>query len=505
MSGMWSVLDNPQRQQKDIVILSVPFVDSPAPVAAPAVLKSVVEKHGFSCLAVDCNSPVYQKVNQHKHGVDMIDFYLHGNVAESVGSEIFNDLDRLTDQILSWNPTWVGLSLLSSETQNAAKWILYLLKKKQPGIKTLLGGSGSGTSANILGSFVPTMFSQGLLDFHIDGDGELALIEALKSNTDFPGINGQPKRYLTDEEIDQLPFADYSDYNLEHWADPKINITASRGCVRQCKFCHYIEAHKKFQWRRADRVFAEMLSQINRYGITKFAFADSLVNGNVKEFNRLITLLAEHNENNPTQPIRWSGFYILRNRSANDEWLWDTLKKSGAVRLAVGVESFSQKIRYELGKKFDDDAIIHHFRLAQKHGIGIIALLLVGYPTETPEDIKICIEWIKNNSNLGDTVGLSFASMAIIPGTQLDRDKFRFGVIMQEDTRELNRSREWVTDQFQHVNNWQTRQQWLKTYYQTAVENGFRTDIDYSTFQQRYLTDIDRAPKDPRSILEQSL
>ena len=95
--------------------------------------------------------------------------------------------------------------------------------------------------------------------------------------------------------------------------------------------------------------------------------------------------------------------------------------------------------------------------------------------------------------------------MAIIPGTQLDRDKFRFGVIMQEDTRELNRSREWVTDQFQHVNNWQTRQQWLKTYYQTAVENGFRTDIDYSTFQQRYLTDIDRAPKDPRSILEQSL
>jgi len=73
MSGMWSVLDNPQRQQKDIVILSVPFVDSPAPVAAPAVLKSVVEKHGFSCLAVDCNSPVYQKVNQHKHGVDMIE------------------------------------------------------------------------------------------------------------------------------------------------------------------------------------------------------------------------------------------------------------------------------------------------------------------------------------------------------------------------------------------------------------------------------------------------
>jgi radical SAM superfamily enzyme YgiQ (UPF0313 family) len=499
---MWDSLINKNNQQRDVVIVSLPYVESAIPTAAPAALKPIVESTGLTCLAVDSSVSMYNKILLHPNKKEMLDFYMDGKLAESVEQEIFDDLDDLTNKILSWSPKWIGLSLLSADIQNSARWVLYLLREKNSQVKIFVGGAGCGISATVLGSFIPDMFEQNLIDYHIHGDGEIALAELLMGNDTYAGINGVPNKYLTDTQIHSLPFPDYTDYQLDLYDRPAIILTGSRGCVRQCTFCDYIEAHTKFQWRTAESIFSEMLYQIEKYKITKFIFSDSLTNGNIKEFNKLLVLLADYNEKNPGNKIIWAGYYIIRNKSSTDEWIWEMLQKSGAQQLAIGIESFSQSIRYQLGKKIDDESIIHHFTLAQKMGIHIIVLTLVGYPTETIDDSNACVNWLKNNAKFNDILAFSFSTVAITPGTQLDREKFKFGVIMIEEEREATKSRGWSTSQYQQQNNITTREELLVKYVNAARENGFILDTDHSTLQQRYIDGKLLNSLDPRSIIE---
>jgi hypothetical protein len=245
-----------------------------------------------------------------------------------------------------------------------------------------------------------------------------------------------------------------------------------------------------------------MLYQQEKYNCNKFAFADSLVNGNQKEFNTLISKLADHNATlDSDKKIKWGGYYIFRNKSSGDDKLWKNISESGGSLLAVGIESFSQKIRYQIGKKFDDESIIHHLHLAKKYGVKLLFLMLVGYPTETDEDKKICLDWIKNNKQFADTVTFSFSMMRIIPGTQLHRSTNNLGIAIQ-DPNNITQYRFWTTSKFQINNNIQLREQWLKEYIAESRENGFSLDSDYSLVQKNYFSQLNA---DPRSILENSI
>ena len=502
---MWDNLENKQNLQKDVLIIALPFVETVHAVAAPAALKPCVEKAGFSCLAVDANITALKQIQNNPNAGKLLDFYYSGKIHQDIEQELYDYFNTFVDKILSWNPKYIAFSMLSSSIQNPARWLLYFLGKRNHKAKIIVGGSGASTSAGELGSFVPEMLELNLIDFHITGDGEISLIECLKGNTNYPGINGIPKTYLTDDQVANLPYPDYSDYNLSLWNKLTVTITGSRGCVRSCHFCDYIEYHKNFQWRTGQQIFNEMISQSEKFQVRRFHFADSLVNGNVKEFNILITLLADYNTKNPDKAFSWGGYYIIRNKSSTDEWLWRTLKQSGAKILSIGIESLSQRVRYELGKKFDDESVVHHFYLAQKYGIKVDALMLVGYPNETNEDVINTVKWIQEHKSLGDTISFSFSTVAITPGTQLDRNKSKYGIIIDESKRESTLSREWTTSQFNHDNNFQNREKWLMVYQKVAKENNFTCGHEWSPLQNHYYNRLAGQHPDPRKILEDIL
>lgn len=499
---MWEILENKYNQQKDVLIIALPYVDTKYSLAAPAFLKPCVERIGLSCLAVDANITALHLVKNSQFKDKWIDFFYSNKIYQEIEEELYNYLNTFIEKILSWNPKWVAFSLLTSDNQNIARWLLYFLRKRNSQIKIIVGGSGCGISAAELGNFIPEMFERKLIDYHIRGDGEISLVELLKGNTEYPGINGIPGQFLTDQQIQELPDPDYSDYDLSQWDDKTVTIVGSRGCVRNCSFCDFIEYHTKFQWRSAEDIFNEMLRQSEKFQVQKFNFADSLVNGNVKVFNQLITLLADYNNKNPDKKFSWAGFYIIRNKSSTDEWTWKTLKESGAKILSIGIESFSQTVRYELGKKIDDDAVLHHFYLAQKYGVKVLALLLVGYPNETQEDVLNSIAWIKNNKSLSDTVIFTFSTVAISPGTQLDRIKSKYGVIIDENKRESSKSRIWATTQYNHVNDFLNREKWLLAYQEACKESGFITSRDWSDLIDHYQNKIVEKYVDPRKIME---
>lgn len=487
---MWTPLDNPNNEQRDFVLVSVPWVDSQSPLAGPAALKGVIESTGMSCLAVDLNVCITEKIKNHQHFKELQDFYLDGILSEKVEDEIYQDFEDLVDSILTWRPKWVGFSLLVVDTQIAARWIIRILRERAPEVTIVLGGPGCGiTGTGTADDFIQGLFNFDLIDYHVSGDAEISLPELLRGNTTYPGINGIPWQYLTSEQLENIIYPDYSDYHFDTMWEGKnvvLSLTASRGCVRNCTFCDYIESHTKFQWRRAENVFGEMLFQQERFGVSKFVFADSLINGNVREFNRLMELMSEHNKANPDKRMGWTSFYIVRNRTSDDERVWQLIEDSGCYLLCIGIEHFSPRVRYHMGKKVDTESITWHMYQAKKHNIKVVGLCLIGYPIETAEDREINLEWLRNNPELGDTIIFSWSSMRIIPNTQIDRRRDELGIKMDPDKDSLMRIKSWESVHYE--NTLEERARWVAEAVRVSHENGFKVDADvYSQAQARFI------------------
>jgi radical SAM superfamily enzyme YgiQ (UPF0313 family) len=221
------------------------------------------------------------------------------------------------------------------------------------------------------------MLERGLVDYHVRGDGEHALQQLLLGNVSYPGINSLDWRQINNEELSELPYPDYTNYDFAKYKKLMLGIQGSRGCVRTCTFCDFIANWTKFQWRTGEAIFEEMKFQYEKFGVRHFKFQDALTNGNLKEFNKLIQLLADYNDANPDKKFHWGGFYIFRDRSASDEKMWQTLAKSGADVLVVGIENLNEDIRYAIGKKFSNDSITFHIQQAKLHGVMLEFLFIV--------------------------------------------------------------------------------------------------------------------------------
>jgi hypothetical protein len=266
-------LNNTKNQQVDVVIITVPWTDSSIPLMAPAVLKPIVEKAGFSCLAVDLNAEVFAKTNGLTNFNDVVGFFFDEQCLSEQCQHFINDLiQSIARAVVSWQPRYVGLSLFSYVCRPAARWIIYFIKKIDPSIQIIVGGAGCLEQFTGPAYFAQELLDANLADYHIRGDGENSLYELLKGNDSYSGVNDISWQQIEQDELETLPVPDYDNYNFDLYIKQAIAIQGSRGCVRKCKFCDYIENWKKFQWRTADNIFEEMVQQYKKYNIRFFKF-----------------------------------------------------------------------------------------------------------------------------------------------------------------------------------------------------------------------------------------
>jgi radical SAM superfamily enzyme YgiQ (UPF0313 family) len=250
----------------------------------------------------------------------------------------------------------------------------------------------------------------------------------LKGNHTYPGINSSTWQPI--ENLNELPYPDFGDYMFSQYQHAGIPICDSRGCVRSCEFCDIIEHWKKYQYRTAENIFGEILHQVKLYGIRKFLFYNSLTNGNMKEFLRLLDLFCAYNEQHPDNELSWEGYFIVRNQKQHSEELWKKIKKSNGI-LQLGIESVVENVRISLGKNFTNADIDFHLEMAKKYSVPLMLLLIIGYPTETKKDFEFTEQWFKQRSGYFNhpvqSVVLSLA--AILPNTQLERRQTDYGIV----------------------------------------------------------------------------
>jgi hypothetical protein len=414
-----------------IVICSIPYTETDAPLLAPALLKACVTRAGFSATAIDLNFEILNRIRLDPNRFKIIDFFQTQRINDEVEQTIGDLIEYSAIRILETNPTIVGFSLLTQDCQFFTVWLCYYLKLLNSNVKIVIGGSGiKNFIAQSEINFGKSLLNSELIDAYINGDGEYAFVEYIKGNFDYPGINSDDWEAIQD--LNQLPFADFSDYTLSDYPQRSITICDSRGCVRACEFCDIIEHWKKYQYRSAENIFSEMVHQMTKHNIKHFVFNNSLTNGNVREFKKLLDLICEYNEDNTAQ-ISWEGYFIIRAASQHPEELWLKLKKSNA-RLFLGVESVIEPIRIKLGKNFSNTDIDYHLDMAKQYQVPLMLLLIAAYPTETQVDFAFTKQWFIDRVEYANIpvfhVQVSMAS--ILPGTKLKREQENHKLVVGE-------------------------------------------------------------------------
>ena len=402
------------------------MTETTAPVMAPAMLKSIAKLAGVPSRAFDLNAIIYNIVINHPKKNDILSFLYFEQVVPGIELELEQLFKTMVDEIMLTVPNLVCLSLLHYQCQTSTKWLCYYLKKYHPDVKILIGGTGiTSELATTDRSYARNLQRLGLIDNFLIGDGENAFYDYLVAEQkDTP-------EFTVIDDLNQLPYPNYDDYDFGIYDSAFLGILGSRGCVRQCTFCDIHEHWKKFNYRNGQNIFEEMISQNKKYGIRYFKFQDSLINGNVKEYNHLIGLLAKHNKNNPTNTLHWSSYFIFRPASQMSEAQWKLTAESGAHVLSVGIESLVDKNRHHIKKKFSNEDIEHSLAMAKKYGVKIFFIVLVGYVTETEEDHLASLQWLRDHQHYAQdpihrlSVG---GTLAILPNTWLDRNQQEIGI-----------------------------------------------------------------------------
>ena len=417
----------------DIVFCIIPKIEPYAPTTGPALLKAHCEAAGFSACVKDYNIDLYnflKKQNLHKkYFYDNDDAFISWywptdyeyppeweelyNIIEPKLKDWINDLIKI-------NPTWVGLSMLSSASMCVGRKMCELLREHAPHIKIVLGGAAVRNETKI-------WLDKNWADCYVFGDGEFPIIDVLNENFNAPGINAIAPYQV--ENLNDTLIPNYDDINWNHYEFDEqmspIYITASRGCVKRCTFCDVPLLWPNYKWRTADHVFAEIELMYNKHNRRMFRFTDSLVNGSTSQFRELLKKIIKFNETKTYDhdKIKWHSQWIIRPRSQVTEEDFKLIAASNVESVDIGLESFSESVRWHMGKKFTDEDLWWNFEMMYKYKIHYTLLMITGYPTETKEDHQITLSSIRKMKKLGyiskggnepDIAYLSFGNMMLL-------------------------------------------------------------------------------------------
>jgi radical SAM superfamily enzyme YgiQ (UPF0313 family) len=433
----------------DILFLTLPRLEMRAPITAPAILKAVVEKHGYKAKCIDLNLDLWHSLDNDIHGHVWFDTDLTFRYEEKFTpfwkDVIYEHAIRWVKMIDDLDTKWIGITIFSQRSKFITIEFCKLLREKLPEKMIVVGGPYT----EFLGK---DLYKENLIDAYVVGEGEKPVIDVIEGNLNSPGINGNVPEQLYN--LDDIPIPDYSDFLMEKypktWHDPRIRdlkkmgsefiyITGSRGCVRRCSFCDIESIWPKFRYRSGEKIAEEMMVQHQRYGSKKFLFTDSLLNGSVKQLTSLCETIIKYKEQEKMKDVIWQGQFIARSENQMPEEIYKLMKEAGLWFVNIGIESGSEKVRYDMNKKFDDRALDFTINMCERYNIEMSWLMLVGYPTEDETEFQKTLDFMTkysylNKKNIVRHVVLG-PTLDIMPGSPLWKKQDEMGIYRDDKNR----------------------------------------------------------------------
>ena len=330
----------------------------------------------------------------------------------------------LANVFREFDPDLVGFSTLSVEHLDLIE-ALKTCKSWSQECTTVLGGPHGTVFGDLL-------IDNPDIDFIVRGEGEytfVELLQTLRDGGDFKKINGLmykdgdetvetgPRPFET--ELDALPLPAWDLVDLDEFskattmngflsATPYAAVMSTRACPYNCLYCHSIFG-KKFRTRSKDHFMEELQLLHDRFGVRELHIVDDCFN--LRE-NRAVEICKDIVDRNLDFKICFPNGIRGDKMSAN---LIHSLKSAGTYMMTYAVESSSPRIQKLVQKNLNVDKAKEAIEITYKEGIVPCGFFMLGFPTETLEEIEDTIKFACDSS----LIKASFFTVVPFPRSKL--------------------------------------------------------------------------------------
>ncbi|MCX6731762.1 MAG: radical SAM protein [Candidatus Parcubacteria bacterium] len=350
-------------------------------------------------------------------------------------------LGKLEKILREKNPDIIGIQVFTFHIATTKDY-LRLIKRVLPKTKIILGGPHPSARPDDIFGFFPEA------DWAFKGEAEIGLAKLLdlvaEGGTSGENLVGVPgliwrdgDRTIINEQIfienldelgmpswdlirpDTYPLAPHGGFFKNY---PIAPIIISRGCPFSCTYCAgHLVSGKKIRFRGADNVIEEIKILYHQYGIREIHIEDDNFTFNRNLVMDFCRKLKEDNLN-----ISWTCPNGVR-LDTLDKVLLLAMKDAGLYSISVGIESGSERILKDMKKNLTKETIKEKINLIRECGLDVSGFFIIGYPTETKDDIMETIDFARSL----DLKRAGFSLFKPFPGTEITRNLIEKGELKE--------------------------------------------------------------------------
>lgn len=273
------------------------------------------------------------------------------------------------------------------------------------------------------------------IDFIISGYGEKSAYELYMKVLGNNSINKDEisglitKKHETkntfDENLDDLPFPDWSKFNLDSYWNLKhahgplsskkyLPILTSRGCPYPCKFCVVPYTNdRKWNSRSAENVIQEIKFLKDTFGVSEFHLEDLNPTVNDRRTKEICNKIIDEK-----MKITWKIVAGTKVESIRDEETIRLMSLAGCKYISISPETGSPRLLELIDKPFRIDHAIKVIGYMNKYKIKSQACFVIGFPGENDDDLLKTQNLIKKITKIGiDEIAVFIISP--VPGSKI--------------------------------------------------------------------------------------
>lgn len=350
-------------------------------------------------------------------GVLFIASYIKRHLRDEIDVKIADqNCEDVIQAVNRFNPDLVGISFTSINYSNAKK-LARIIKKADSSKIVIVGGPHVSGLPDITMEYP-------YFDIGFISESEKPFLRFLKryltsresdmeNYKDIPGIvlRDRDKIYInTDtefiENLDDVPFINTDLINMKHYLKKSqllrglrpmrsFALFSSRGCPYRCFFCAgRVISHNRCRYHSAEYVFNQMKKLYEDYKVRAFYFHDDLFMTNKKRTEDICRLLIKSNLHNK---VVW-GCQTRVEIVSNSKDIIGLMKEAGCSQFEFGFESGNDRVLKML--KGESASVANNqkaIELVYRCGIKIYGNFMIGNYSETEEEIRDTINFIKKN------------------------------------------------------------------------------------------------------------
>ncbi len=336
----------------------------------------------------------------------------HGHEVEFFRAPLDMTAHEVADKVRGVEPQLIGVSLTTRQWQRARFLISAL--RDHIDIPVVAGGLHATFSPEVV-------LAQPGFDYVCLGEGEaplLDLVNALEAGRSAEGIDNiwleggsRPALRMPFDPIDDLPFMAR---DLLDEPQGTVHMATQRGCPFPCTYCaarmynQLYQSKADYGRRRSHQNVLDELFAVRDAGNLGYViFLDDTFTIHhpwVREFCRVYQ-----------QEINVPFCLHARVETVNEKLL-HTLADAGCQQITYGVESGSERIRYDVMRRpVKNQRFIDVFRWTREAGINVTANYMLGMPEETRDDLQQTLDLAEQL----DVLDFGYFVFYPYPGTQL--------------------------------------------------------------------------------------